>query len=222
MLPLPKPPSKSDLAKVAFNFEPQSPAQKAAVKLWENKETRVLFLIGAAGVGKSHLAVALAIRDVLQGRAENVIVTRPIVESGRSMGYLPGDIDEKVAPYMTPILGVTRQIAYNVPDSIFVPMPLNFMRGNTFRNTVAILDEAQNCERKELRLFLSRIGKGARVIVTADPDQLDIRPTVDGYDTDFDSVVDDLEFLRGVGVVEFPDGHNLRDPLVDQILKRLR
>ncbi len=138
------------------------------------------------------------------------------------MGFLPGTVEEKIAPFLVPIQSVTRRIAFNVPDSVFVPLPLNHMRGHTFQSQIAILDESQNCEYSELKLFISRMGRGSKLILTGDLDQTDIQGTESGYDCDLDAIIEDISGVKGVELVEFQDHENLRDPLLIELLQRLK
>lgn len=219
---VPRPPKRTELREVVYNFEPQSDSQREAVRLWNKPTTRILNLIGIAGTGKSHLAVALALKEVLQGRVESIVITRPLVECGESLGFLPGDVNEKFSPYLSPIQQVTRRIAFNVPDSIFVPIPLALMRGMSFVNQIAICDETQNVSRQQVTMFMSRMGKGSKLILTGDPYQSDLKCSIPGYDCDWDSVLDDIDDLPGVESVEFADDECLRDPFLTALLRRLR
>jgi len=218
---VPRPPKRTELREVVYNFEPQSDSQREAVRLWNKPTTRILLLDGPAGGGKTFCAVALALKEVLQGRAEQIVVTRPLVECGESLGFLPGDVNEKISPYLIPVVQVTKKIAFNVPDSVFVPIPLALLRGWTFQNQIAILDECQNVSRTQLIMFLSRMGKGSKIILAGDPYQSDIKSTVSGYGCDMDSVLDDLDGLPGVECVEFRDDECLRDPFLTSVLRRL-
>jgi len=203
-------------------FEPRSKSQREAERLYPDSD--VLFLLGPAGCGKTVAAVGLAARDVTTpGSARRRIVcVRPAVEADRGLGFLPGTLDEKLAPYTQPIKHSLAKVSYRFPAELVTYEALAFARGVTYEDCVVILDEAQNCTRHQLRLFLTRLGKNCRMVVSGDSSQSDIRPGDDDYDCDLDAVVEDLEGLPGVGVVDFPETDSLRHPLVGKILQRLR
>lgn len=152
--------------------------QKAAYEAY--KDNDVLFLVGAAGTGKSHLAVAFAVHDIIKKERSRIILSRPVVEAGENLGFLPGDVDEKVYPYMLPLYDCLDKIcgrdseARKKIDEAYELAPLAFLRGRTFDGCVCILDEAQNCTRAQLKLFLTRLGKYSKMIITGDPTQSDL------------------------------------------------
>jgi phosphate starvation-inducible PhoH-like protein len=196
-------------------------AQRLAYSVYEQHD--VLFLLGPAGTGKSHLACMFAINDLLRESKSRIVLTRPIVEAGESLGYLPGTFSEKTDPYMLPLYDCIRKmipgessLAKYVQDNTEVA-PLAYMRGRTFDGSVCILDEAQNCTWGQLILFLSRLGESSKMIITGDPNQSDI-----GRDSALMDVVCRLEGLSGVGMVKFTEEHIVRHKLVSQILKRLQ
>lgn len=204
-----------------FHLEFLHPSQKMAWAGFQQHD--VLFLIGPAGVGKSHLATAFAINEVLQRRKEKIILTRPIVESGESLGYLPGDLEEKVNPYMLPLydcmkkLGGDNNTQRDIIKSAVEVAPLAYMRGRTFDDAVCIFDEAQNATKAQLKLFLTRFGKNSKVIITGDPLQSDLRTP----DVPLVDVMRRLETLPGIGIVVFKKDSIVRHSLVSSILERL-
>ena len=181
------------------------------------------FLLGSAGSGKTFLAMAYALNEVLNKRREFIVLTRPIVEAGERLGYLPGTFGEKVNPYMAPLYdtmdaligkcGPKREI---INKSIMLA-PLCYMRGRTFNNAICIFDEAQNASYQQLKLFLSRFGQNTQVIVTGDPFQSDLPysppPLVD--------VVARLQDVAGISTIKFTTNDVVRHPLVAAILKKL-
>jgi phosphate starvation-inducible protein PhoH and related proteins len=203
-----------------FHIEFLSTAQRTAWASFQQHD--VLFLVGPAGVGKTHLAMAFAINEVLNGSKDRIILTRPIVESGESLGYLPGDFHEKVNPYMLPLYDCMHKlVGKDGPQSDKVRAaaevaPLAYMRGRTFDDAVCIFDEAQNATREQLKLFMSRFGENSKIIITGDPMQSDI-----GRDVALTDVVRRLESLSGVGIIEFKNNSIVRHPLVGSILERL-
>lgn len=196
-----------------------NPMQEAAELKY--RENDVLFLLGTAGTGKSLLASYFALRDLLTKKAKKIIMTRPIVEAGEKLGYLPGSFEDKVNPYMRPIydaleklLPEQNQYQEIVKHSVEVA-PLAYLRGRTFVDSVCILDEAQNCSFEQITLFLSRFDKGSKVIVTGDPLQSDLR------ESPLMQIVSALQDIEGVGVVTFEKEHICRHPLVGKILDQL-
>jgi hypothetical protein len=173
----------------------------------------------------THLATAFAVQELLARTKENLILTRPIVEAGENLGFLPGTLNEKVDPYMIPLFDcISKQVGKSGGQSDFIKSkievrPLAYMRGTTFENCVCILDEAQNCSTEQLVLFLSRLGNGSKMIITGDPDQSDLFPK---FKTPLAQMVDDISVVEGIGVVNFPEKYIVRHSLVTKILKRLR
>lgn len=203
----------------------RTPAQEAAaVTIAKNDIT---FLLGSAGSGKTFLAMAAAINSVLNKQAEQIILTRPIVEAGEKLGFLPGSFGEKVNPYMQPLydtmdLLVGKQSAKReIINKAVVLAPLCYMRGRTFNNAICIFDEAQNAHYAQLKLFLSRFGQNTKVIVTGDPDQSDLYNN--GY-SDYVAlreVTNRLKDVPNIGVFEFEHKDVVRHPIVAEILRRL-
>lgn len=217
--PVSKPTEKQTLN--LFNVTFKTDAQRDA---WDAiKSSDVTFLIGAAGSGKSHLAMGYAIGEVLAGRKTKIVLTRPIVEAGEKLGFLPGDFDEKVAPYMLPLMDCLAKIAGDskserraaVNHAIEVA-PLAYMRGRTFDDAVLVFDEAQNATYGQIKLALSRIGKNCQVIVTGDPDQTDLD------DSGLMDAVDALDGVAGISIVEFDTTDIVRHPVVGRILRAMQ
>lgn len=182
----------------------------------------VMFLTGPAGTGKTHLAMAFAINDVLQKNKSKIILTRPIVESGEKLGFLPGEISEKVDPYMRPLNDVLDKLVKdeaqrNIIANAVEVAPLAYMRGRTFEDAVCIFDEAQNATKKQLKLFMTRFDGSSKLIMTGDPLQSDL----DENAGDFVDVMRRLETLKGIGIVKFSRDNIVRHPMVQMILERL-
>jgi phosphate starvation-inducible PhoH-like protein len=197
---------------------PINEAQKEAEKLFGKKD--VLFLLGPAGTGKTHEAVKLALTALLGGKCHRMILSRPMVECGEKLGFLPGDIDAKLAPWVAPISDVLRRITTTNPAEIMKQMeiiPLAVMRGRTFDDCVAILDEAQNCTWEQLKLFLTRIGKGGRLIICGDPEQSDLKTR-----NVLKPFAESLEMLDCVGYVKFDESMIVRHPSLPSIMDALR
>jgi len=191
---------------------------------WQLLEKNLLtFLLGAAGSGKTFLAMAYAINAVLTKKCEKIVLTRPIVEAGEKLGYLPGSYGDKVNPYMQPLydtLDVTLGSVGARRDFVnksIVLAPLCYMRGRTFNNSICIFDEAQNATYPQLKLFLSRFGLDTQVIITGDPKQSDLYLS----DVPLMNVVNRISDLSAVGVMKFQNKDVVRNPLVAEILDRL-
>jgi phosphate starvation-inducible PhoH-like protein len=182
----------------------------------------ISFVLGPAGTGKTHLASGYAVQAVLDGRAEQIVITRPSVAT-EQLGFLPGSAEEKVGPYLVPFFDAVDRIAgkrgqhrEKIASCIKVA-PLAYLRGRTFHNSVMVFDEAQNATFGQLKLFLTRIGSGSQVIVTGDADQSDLprqeRRLVD--------VMQRLAGLKGVGVIEFKASDIVRNPIIEGVLREL-
>lgn len=223
--PLPK--QKKEVVSRSFSdifyIDFLTPAQKLAYTVYQQHD--IMFMLGAAGTGKTHLATAFAIQELLGRTKENLVITRPIVEAGENLGFLPGTLNEKVDPYMAPLFDcIHKQVGKTGGQCDFIKSkvevrPLAYMRGSTFENSVCILDEAQNCSKEQLILFLTRLGNGSKMIITGDPDQSDLFPKTK---TPLAQMVDDISVVEGIGVVTFPEKYIVRHSLVTKILKRLR
>lgn len=203
-----------------FHVEWLNTAQKLAWNAFQQHD--VLFLIGPAGTGKTFLAMSFAIKQLLAKEVNKIVLTRPIVEAGESLGFLPGTFEEKVNPYMMPLFdAMDKLIGRDGPNRERILKnveiaPLAYLRGRTFENAVCIFDEAQNASFLQLKLFLTRFGEGAKVIVTGDPKQSDLRGPVALV-----KVVEKLKEVSGIGMVEFKANSIVRHPLVGKILEKL-
>ncbi|XFA99440.1 PhoH family protein [Candidatus Izemoplasma sp. B36] len=200
---------------------PKTLNQKKYVEAIENHS--LIFGIGPAGTGKTYLAMLMALKKLKNNTIKRIILTRPAVEAGESLGFLPGDLKEKVDPYLRPlydamyeILGVKQSTEY-IEKGIIEIAPLAYMRGRTLDNAVVILDEAQNTTINQMKLFLTRLGFGSKMIVTGDITQSDLpKRMVSG-------LVKASEILRDINTVKimyFEDLDVVRHPLVQTIIKR--
>lgn len=203
-----------------FHIEFKNDVQSLA---WATfKQHDVLFLIGPAGTGKSFLACAFAIEQILNKERKKIVLTRPIVESGESLGFLPGEFEEKVHPYMMPMYDCMDKLVGRegpwrdrVNQAVEVA-PIAYMRGRTFDDAVCIFDEAQNASMLQLKLFLTRFGQNSKIIITGDPTQSDLVGEVALM-----KVMNKLSGVPGVGVVEFKAGSIVRHPLIGKIIEKL-
>lgn len=208
--------------KQSFHLEFLNAAQKIAWAAFDRHD--VLFLLGPAGVGKSLLACAFAINAVLSKSKKRIILTRPVVEAGEKLGFLPGDLVEKLDPYMMPIydhidkLVGRDNVQREIVDRAIEIAPIAFMRGRNFCNSVCIFDEAQNATKAQLKLFLTRLGENSKMIITGDPFQSDLFTK---GDVDLTDVVKKLESVSGIGIVSFKADSIVRHPLIAAILEKL-
>ena len=197
----------------------RTPNQDAYIRAMDRAE--LLFGIGPAGTGKTYLAVAHAAQLLERGLIEKIILSRPAVEAGERLGYLPGDMKEKVDPYLRPLYDALYdmipgdKVERAITAGVIEIAPLAFMRGRTLSNAAVILDEAQNTTSMQMKMFLTRLGENARMIVTGDPSQIDLPRGVKS------GLVEALHILRGVeGVVtvRFRDTDVVRHALVARIV----
>lgn len=215
----PKPPAAEPLREVAVS--PLNKQQDAALRAIA--AGTITFLLGPAGTGKTHVACGYAAREVADGRVERIVLTRPIVEAGESLGYLPGTYSEKAAPYLLPIYDAIDKVAgrsgrrrEQLGASIIVA-PLAYMRGRSFDDSVVIVDEAQNCTLAQLRLVISRLGRSSKMILTGDLAQSDLPQR----DQALKSVVTKLSGISGVEVFRFDSSGIVRHPILQHVLEKL-
>jgi phosphate starvation-inducible PhoH-like protein len=185
------------------------------------REHELVFGIGPAGTGKTYLAVAAAVDLLMTGRVERIILSRPAVEAGERLGFLPGDLREKVDPYLRPLFDALNdmlpgdQIAKRMSSGEIEVAPLAFMRGRTLARAFVILDEAQNTTPMQMKMFLTRLGEGSRMVVTGDPTQVDLPPQTKSGLID---ALDAIDGIDGVSVVRFSEKDVVRHPLVAKIV----
>jgi phosphate starvation-inducible protein PhoH and related proteins len=199
---------------------PKTPAQANYLKALSDCE--LVFGLGPAGTGKTFLAVAHGAGLLLRGEVDRLIVSRPAVEAGERLGFLPGDLSEKVDPYMAPvwealtdILGVDQFRRRREKGEIELA-PIAFMRGRTLSHAYIIVDEAQNATRLQMKMVLTRLGEGARMVVTGDPTQVDL---VNQRDSGLAHAVGMLEGVKGVAIARFSAEDVVRHPLVERIVR---
>lgn len=197
----------------------KTPAQAELVKAVEKND--IIFAKGPAGTGKTFLAVTLAVASLERGEAERICLVRPAVEAGESLGYLPGDLKEKIAPYLRPIhdslselLPAEKLKRYEETGAIEVA-PLAYMRGRTLKRAFIILDEAQNTTIAQMKMFLTRLGPHSKAIITGDTSQIDLAK---GQTSGLEHAMKILQGIRGIAEVEFSATDVLRHHLVKDIL----
>lgn len=198
----------------------RTPTQDSYMRALERSE--LVFGVGPAGTGKTYLAVAHAAQLLERGAVDKIILSRPAVEAGERLGFLPGDMKEKVDPYLRPLYDALYdmmpgdKVERAITAGVIEIAPLAFMRGRTLSNAAIILDEAQNTTSMQMKMFLTRLGENGRMIITGDPSQIDLPRGVKS------GLVEALEILKGVegvAVVRFKDVDVVRHPLVGRIVR---
>ncbi|SNR37650.1 PhoH family protein [Lutibacter flavus] len=200
-------------------IKPQTVNQRKMVDLMEKND--MLFAIGPAGTGKTYTAVALAVKALKEKEVRKIVLTRPAVESGENLGFLPGDLKEKLDPYMQPLYDALRDmIPFEKLDSyiekgVIQIAPLAFMRGRTLDNAFVILDEAQNTTHNQMKMFLTRMGKNAKFVINGDPGQIDLpRRQVSGLK----EAMLTLKNVKGIAFVHLDEKDVIRHRLVKEII----
>lgn len=183
----------------------------------------LVFGIGPAGCGKTYLAVVIGVMMLKKGEVERIVITRPVVEAGESLGFLPGDLKEKVDPYLRPlydafhdVLGTCVTEKMTARGQIEIA-PLAYMRGRTLENAYVVLDEAQNTTKEQMKMFLTRLGENSKMVVTGDVSQIDLPKRVTSGLVHVSEVLKDVE---GIEFVEFDTVDVVRHPLVQKIIER--
>ncbi len=198
---------------------PRSPGQSTYMELLAKHE--MVFGIGPAGTGKTYLAVAQAVQMLTAGRVDRIVLSRPAVEAGERLGFLPGDLKDKVDPYLRPLYDALHdmmpgdQVARRMATGEIEVAPLAFMRGRTLAHSFVILDEAQNTTPVQMNMFLTRMGEGTRMCITGDLSQVDL-PT--GQRSGLRDALDTLDGMPGIGVARFGTRDVVRHPLVAAIV----
>ncbi len=201
-------------------IEPRTPTQKTYVEqLFENE---LVFGLGPAGTGKTYLAVAVAVNMFIEGHVDRIILSRPAVEAGERLGFLPGDMKEKVDPYMQPLYDAlndflpSKQLGKLIEEKQIEIAPLAFMRGRTLARSFVVLDEAQNATTMQMKMFLTRMGEGSRMAITGDSSQIDLPRGVDSGLVEAEKI---LKGTDGIGFTKFKAEDVVRHPMVAKIIK---
>lgn len=187
------------------------------------KHNSITFGIGSAGTGKTFIAASYAASELFHRRISKVYLTRPNIEAGRGLGFLPGTLEEKYAPYLLPFDSIfTKSLGkgfyeYALKNKDIEPVPLGFLRGSTFENCIVLVDEAQNCTKEEMKMLLSRIGKNCKMIFSGDTEQSDI-----GRDSGLEDAVNRLEGIEGIEVIDFLDEDIVRSKMCKAIIMAYR
>ncbi len=198
---------------------PRSAAQAAYIEMLARHD--MVFGIGPAGTGKTYLAVAQGVAMLQAGRVDRIVLSRPAVEAGERLGFLPGDLKEKVDPYLRPLYDAlhdmmpAEQVARRITAGEIEIAPLAFMRGRTLAHCYAILDEAQNTTPAQIKMFLTRMGEAARMVITGDPTQVDLPA---GQPSGLTEALRILDGVEGISVARFAERDVVRHPLVARIV----
>ena len=199
---------------------PRSKKQKEYVKAL--KTNQIIMSLGPAGTGKTYLAVAAALSMLLEKKVERIILSRPAVEAGEKLGFLPGDMKEKIDPYLRPLYDSLHdmfdydKIQRKIESGEIEIAPLAFMRGRTLKNCFAILDEAQNATQTQIKMFLTRIGENSKLVVNGDPSQIDL------LNKSHSGLVQSQNILKGIkeiSIINFDQNDVIRHPLVTKIVE---
>lgn len=218
---------QSELIATSYNGKPykcKTYNQYRFVK--EVKNNDLIFAVGPAGTGKTFIAVLLAVNALKKGDIQKIIITRPAVEAGESLGFLPGDLKEKIDPYLMPIydaldaiLGSEQKDKY-IEKGIIEVMPLAYMRGRTLDEAFIILDEAQNTTDRQMLMFLTRLGFNSKMIVNGDITQIDLN--ISKNNSGLVSAINRLSGLDKISIIEFNNNDVVRNPLVQTIIEKFQ
>ncbi|MGH7490217.1 MAG: PhoH family protein, partial [bacterium] len=216
-------PAKDGLAQIRTRrkvITARSPTQTTYIQALDNVD--LVFGLGPAGTGKTYLAVAYAAQCLERGQVERIILSRPAVEAGERLGFLPGDMREKVDPYLRPLYDALNdvlppaKVERDLATGVIEVAPLAFMRGRTLAHSFIILDEAQNTSAMQMKMFLTRIGEGSKMVITGDPSQIDL-PV--GQKSGLVDAVKLLDGIKGIEAVRFNSGDVVRRDLVARIVE---
>lgn len=204
-------------------IKPQTANQRKLVKMMD--ENDMVFAVGPAGTGKTYTGVALAVRALKNKDVKRIILTRPAVEAGENLGFLPGDLKEKLDPYMQPLYDALRdmippeKLNAHIESGVIQIAPLAFMRGRTLDHAFVILDEAQNTTHAQMKMFLTRMGKNAKFMITGDPGQIDLPKRIS---SGLKEALLILKDIKGVGIVYLDERDVIRHRLVKDVIAAYR
>jgi len=199
-------------------IRPKSLGQGALLDAIDAKN--LVVALGPAGTGKTYLAIAKAVEALEDGRVGRIVLSRPAVDAGESIGFLPGDVEDKLAPYLRPLYDALsdrlslKRVKAMIAEGLIEIAPVGYMRGRTLNNAFVVIDEAQNCTFGQLKMLLTRLGWNSTMVVTGDPAQSDLLPGLSGLG----EIAAKLEILDTIAVIRLADGDIVRHPLVAQML----
>jgi len=205
--------------KYVKNVRPRSEGQQRLMEAIDKHN--LVFAIGPAGTGKTYLAINAAVEAFTQGKVERIILSRPAIEAGEKIGYLPGDLEDKMAPYLRPLydalndrMGLKRLKQCMESGEIEIA-PVGYMRGRTLNNAFVVIDEAQNCTYSQIKMIVSRLGWNATMVITGDPDQSDLLDGISGLK----DMAEKLKKVEGIAVESLRETDIVRHPLVAKMLE---
>ena len=204
------------------NLRPKTDNQADYIRAMADSD--VTLCVGPAGTGKTAVAVGLACEYILDKKVKKIVITRPVVEAGKGLGFLPGTFAEKIHPYLVPVL--EEMNLYLLPDKVnslrsmnlIEICPLEYMRGRNFHNSFMILDEAQNCTREQIKMFMTRIGWDSKAVINGDIEQSDLPMSLRGG---LAECLDKLEDVEGVGICQLTSDDIIRNDVIARILSKL-
>ncbi|MBP7552555.1 MAG: PhoH family protein [Spirochaetes bacterium] len=211
--------SNIEIHKIKKVFNPRSVNQGLYIQLLRERD--IIFSYGPAGTGKTFIAIAFALNELLNKRYNKIILTRPVVEAGENLGFLPGDYIQKINPYLIPLFDSINSIltteinAKLMSQNLIEIAPLAYMRGRTFNNSIVILDEAQNTTYTQMKMFLTRLGENSKLIITGDITQVDLPKKIKSGMVEGLRIVSEVS---DIGIVEFQEKDVVRHPLVKKII----
>ncbi len=203
------------------HVKPRSDGQRLLMEAIEEKALTVA--LGPAGTGKTYLAIAAAVRQLEAGRIDRIVLSRPAIEAGEALGYLPGTMEEKMSPYLRPLYDALadrmggKRLRSALSDGTIEIAPIAYMRGRTLNNAFVVIDEAQNCTYGQIKMLLTRLGWHSTMVITGDPDQSDLLPGVSGLA----DIAQRLDTLEDVAIVRLTKQDVVRHPLVACMLAAL-
>ncbi len=201
--------------------KPRSENQEQFLTAINNKPLTIA--LGPAGTGKTYLAITAAVEAFEAGTVSRIVLTRPAIEAGETLGFLPGDLEEKMAPYLRPLFDAlgermgSKRLKKMIQDGDIEIAPVAYMRGRTLNNAFVVIDEAQNCTYPQLKMLLSRLGWHSKMVVTGDPDQSDLLTGMSGLW----EIARQLGGIENIGIVRLNETDIVRHPLVAEIIERL-
>lgn len=199
-------------------IKPQNANQASLIEAMANHH--LVIAAGPAGTGKTYLAISAAVEALEAGKVDRIILSRPAIEAGETLGYLPGDMQEKMSPYLRPLYDALndrmggKRLKQNMAEGAIEIAPIGFMRGRTLNNAFVVIDEAQNCTYGQIKMLLTRLGWHSTMVLTGDPDQSDLLNGLSG----FSDIAGRLEPVSGVAVVRLTERDIVRHPLVASML----
>jgi len=199
-------------------IKPKSEGQKALMEAIDSKN--LVMALGPAGTGKTYLAIAKAVEALEAGKVGRIVLSRPAVEAGESIGYLPGDMEDKLAPYLRPLYDALsdrlsmKRVKALIAEGLIEIAPVGYMRGRTLNNAFVVIDEAQNCTYGQLKMLLTRLGWHSTMVVTGDPNQSDLLPSLSGLA----DISAKLDAVGNISVIRLEDRDIVRHPLVAEML----